>query len=217
VARSKPPSRNSKTAFPEAPPSFACQLVPLIYRQSTCGRPARTVTLGSPASPAHHHLCDRHWRPHIACGRRRRADQIHHRTGRRTRVQSQRSRSRRLSERRNGVALEDTSDVTEPCPISARHRPNAAMAWRRAQVWVRSRTAGWWDESSAIGKVSELDAQRILGTPDNPARSTVADGRAQPELIGDRVGSDPRNLRPGHSRCRPVCRDAPGAGPHRRS
>ncbi len=43
--------------------------------------------------------------------------------------------------------------------------------------------------------VSELDPQRVLGAPDDPARSTVAEGGAQSEFIGDRGGSDPRKFR----------------------
>ena len=62
-----------------------------------CGRRARGTA--AERSPAYHHLCGRYWRRYIACGGRRRADQIHHRTGRRTHLQSQRPRSRRLKER----------------------------------------------------------------------------------------------------------------------
>jgi hypothetical protein len=49
------------------------------------------------------------------------------------------------------------------------------------------------------------------------ARIVVADGRSQSELVGDSVGSDPRKSSRRHSRYRPGCTDAPGAGPDRRS
>jgi hypothetical protein len=47
----------------------------------------------------------------------------------------------------------------------------------------------------AVGVVGEFDPKRVFGAPDHPARSTVAIGCPQPELIGNCAGSDSGNLR----------------------
>ena len=69
-------------------------------------------------SPTHHHLCDRRWCGHTAFRRRRRANQIHHLTGRRTRVKSQRPRFRRLraaSTRHNAARTAETEASPVHC------------------------------------------------------------------------------------------------------
>jgi hypothetical protein len=76
-----------------------------------------------------------------------------------------------------------TLDITSGGPFSG-----------KTQAWVGSSTAGGWPELSSPSTRCELDPQRMLGAPDDPARSTAAKGRAQPEFIGNCVGSDPRNL-----------------------
>jgi hypothetical protein len=90
------------------------------------------------------------------------------------------------------------NDVTEPRRTStqARHRSDATVAQRRTQLWVRSRTAGRWDELSSpsrrsVNATPSVSSVRQITRHDR--RSPM--GVRKPELIGDGVGSDPRKFR----------------------